>query len=416
MTQRSTSYWVFSAFFFFFFFSFSSAMSLFGIWLGHVGGLDGSEKGIVFAINSIGALCIHPVYGYISDKIGLRKNLLFVIIGLLIVAGPFFQYIYGPLLNHNIYIGAIVGSAYLGAAFTSGNAAIETFIEKIGRKNNFEYGKARMFGSLGWAVATFFAGRTFNVNPSLNFWVCSASAVILGVLLSMAKVDATGDHSSSTIEQSEPFNVKEVLLLVRSGRFWAFAMYIIGVTCIFPMYDQQFSVYFSSLFKSPEIGNTMFGYLNSIQVFVEAAFMFMAPVIVNKIGAKNGLLLAGLLMCIRITCSGLADGIPWAVASTKLIHSLEAPVMFISIFKYIRVHFDARVISTMYLVGYQFCGALGAAVFSPLIGKLYDQIGFSNTYLWMGGYVLLFTIISAFTLRNQKMDVSKENNNVLQTD
>lgn len=410
MLRRIPSYWVFSAFFFFFFFSFSSSMSLFGIWLGHVGGLDGTGKGTVFAINSIGALCIHPIYGYVSDKIGLRKHLLFVIIGLLIIAGPFFQYVYGPLLTYNIYIGAMVGSAYLGAAFTSGCAAVETFVEKVGRKNNFEYGQARMFGSLGWAVATFFAGRTFNINPSLNFWVCSASAVILALLLILTKVEHEDDAnlSSSSNEEarkSESFSLKEVVNLISSGKFWAFVMYIMGVTCVFTVYDQQFPVFFSSLFGSSDTGNAMYGYLNSAQVFLEALFMFMAPFIVNKIGPKNGLLLAGLLMCIRIIVSGLVEGLPWAVACTKLIHSLEASVMFISIFKYIRVHFDAKVISTMYLVGYQFSGALGAAIISPIAGGMYDRIGFSNTYLWLGGYVLLFTIISAFTLRNQKMNV-----------
>ncbi|MGF7050315.1 OHS family lactose permease-like MFS transporter [Paenibacillus sp. DS2015] len=402
--RRSRSYWVFSAFFFFYFFSFSSSMSLFGIWLGQVGGLDGAGKGTIFAINSIGVLCIHPIYGYISDKIGLRKHLLWVIIALLIVAGPFFQFIYGPLLAYNIWLGAVVGSIYLGATFTSGTAVVETFIEKIGRRNHFEYGQSRMFGSLGWAVATFFAGRTFNINPNLNFWVCSSSAVILAILLYLTKVDR-GDkdiQEHGGTRKSEHFTFREVLNLIRMGKFWAFVIYIVGITCVFSVYDQQFPVYFSSLFNSPETGNKMYGYLNSVQVFVEAACMFMAPAIVNKIGSKKGLLLGGLLMFIRITCSGLADGLPLAVAGTKLIHSFEVPIMFISIFKYISDHFDTRVSSTMYLVGYQFSGALGATLIAPIAGKLYDDIGFSNTYLLLGGYVLLFTIISAFTLRGTK--------------
>lgn len=377
-------------------------MSLFGIWLGQVGGLDGTGKGIIFAINSIGVLCIHPLYGYISDKIGLRKHLLWIIISLLIVAGPFFQFIYGPLLAYNIWFGAVVGSIYLGATFTSGTAAVESFIEKIGRMNNFEYGQSRMFGSLGWAVATFFAGRTFNVNPNLNFWVCSSSAVILGILLYLTKVGSGNKDIEDVSSKSDPFTFSEIWKLIRMGKFWAFVMYILGITCIFVVYDQQFPVYFASLFDSPETGNKMYGYLNSVQVFVEAICMFMAPAIVNKIGSKNGLLLGGLLMFIRITCSGIADGLPFAVAGTKLIHSFEAPLMFISIFKYIGDHFDTRVSSTMYLVGYQFSGALGATIIAPIAGKLYDEIGFSNTYLLLGGYVLLFTILSVFTLRGSK--------------
>ena len=44
-------------------------------------------------------------------------------------------------------------------------------------------------------------------------------------------------------------------------------MYIIGVTCIYGVYDQQFPIYYASLFPSVSMGNQVFGYLNSFQVF-----------------------------------------------------------------------------------------------------------------------------------------------------
>lgn len=394
------SYWVFSIFFFVHYFGFSSVMSLFGIWLGQAVGLDGTEKGIVFAINSLGTLCFHLLYGYISDKIGLRKHLLSVIIGLLMLAGPFFQFVYSPLLHSNIWLGALAGSIYIGATFSSGNAAIESFIEKISRLKAFEYGKARMFGSLGWAVATFFAGQTFNRNPNWNFWICSCTALLLAFLLlrtKLANASAGEEGSGDEPKSSEPFRFADIGRLARNRKFWAFILYIVGVMCLVPVYDQQFPVYFSSLFETKEAGNRMYGYLNSVQVFAEALCMFLAPALINKIGPKRGLLLGGVLMFIRISVSGMVDG-PLEVGATKMIQALELPVMLISIFKYIRLNFDLRVASTLYLVGYQFTGALGGSIMSPLAGSLYDRFGFSHTYLWMAGYVLLFTLIAAFAL------------------
>lgn len=395
------AYWTFSLFFFVHFFGFSSVMSLFGIWLGQAVGLDGTEKGVVFAINSLGTLCFHLLYGYVSDKIGLRKHLLSVIIGLLVLAGPYFQFVYGPLLHSNLWLGAFAGSIYMGATFSSGNAAMESFIEKISRLRAFEYGKARMFGSLGWAVATFFAGQTFNLNPNWNFWICTATASVLAILLIRTKLPAQGtvpeEGGEEASKSPEPFRFSDMKRLVQNPRFWAFILYIVGVMCLVPVYDQQFPVYFSSLFETSEAGNRMYGYLNSVQVFAEALCMFLAPALINKIGPKRGLLLGGLLMFIRISVSGIADG-PLEVGATKIIQALELPVMVISIFKYIRVNFDLRVASTLYLVGYQFTGALGGSILSPLAGRLYDHIGFAQTYLWMAGYVLLFTLISVFTL------------------
>jgi cellulose synthase (UDP-forming) len=40
-----------------------------------------------------------------------------------------------------------------------------------------------MWGSLGWAAATFLAGILFNINPNLNFWMASSSAIIFLLLL-----------------------------------------------------------------------------------------------------------------------------------------------------------------------------------------------------------------------------------------
>jgi OHS family lactose permease-like MFS transporter len=171
-------YWKLSAYFFFFFFTWSSSYSLFSIWLGQEINLSGAATGIIFSVNAIFALCMQPLYGYISDKIGLKKKILSFISLLLVFVGPFYIFIYGPLLKHNVFWGAIVGGIYLAVAFLAGIGAIESYIEKISRKYDFEYGKSRMWGSLGWAAATFFAGQLFNINPNINFWVASVSASI----------------------------------------------------------------------------------------------------------------------------------------------------------------------------------------------------------------------------------------------
>lgn len=98
------------------------------------------------------------LYGFISDKLGLKKKILFMISCLLIFTGPFYIFVYGPLLQYNVFLGAVVGGLYLGAAFLAGIGAIETYIEKVSRKYDFEYGKSRMWGSLGWAAVAFLQG------------------------------------------------------------------------------------------------------------------------------------------------------------------------------------------------------------------------------------------------------------------
>ncbi|MGG4506416.1 MFS transporter [Heyndrickxia sporothermodurans] len=397
MKESKTLYWKLSAYFFFFFFTWSSSYSLFSIWLGQEMKLSGTETGIIFSANAIFALCMQPLYGYISDKIGLKKNILFFISILLVLVGPFYIYVYGPLLQYNVLLGAIVGGLYLGIAFLAGIGAIESYVEKIGRKYGFEYGKSRMWGSLGWAAATFFAGQLFNVNPNINFWVASISAVILVGIIISVKLEITNQE----IERAESITLKDAGQLFLLKDFWFFMLYVIGVTCIYGVYDQQFPVYYSSLFPNEAMGNQVFGYLNSFQVFLEAGMMFLAPFIVNKLGAKNSLILAGFLMAIRIIGSGLVVG-PIGISSMKLIHAVELPIMLIAIFKYLAANFDTRLSSVLYLVGFQFAKQVGESILSPIAGRLYDSIGFRQTYLTLGVVVLTFTIISIFTLLNSK--------------
>jgi len=391
--KMNSNYWFLSGFFFFYFFTWSASMSLFPIWLGQSLGLDGTKMGIIFSINAMAALLIQPLYGFVSDKIGLKKHLLWWIVILLILVGPFFVFVYGPLLQENIFIGAAIGGMYLGAAFNAGVGALESYIEKVSRKYDFEYGKSRMWGSLGWASATFFAGQLFNINPSINFWLASGAGLCLIFLLFFTKVDITVEEQ----KKSNSVNIKDVIELLKEKKFWAFFMYVIGVSCVYGVYDQQFPLYYASLFPTRELGNQMFGYLNSAQVFVEAGMMFVAPYIVNKIGPKKSLILAGFIMAARIIGSGVVNG-PVLISCMKMLHAFELPIMLVAVFKYLAATFDVRLASTLYLVGFQFTGQIGAVGLSPFAGKMYDSIGFSQAYLILGGVVLLFVILSSFAL------------------
>ncbi|STV03379.1 sucrose permease [Klebsiella pneumoniae] len=72
-------------------------------------------------------------------------------------------------------------------------------------------------------------------------------------------------------------------------------------------------------FATLQEGNEMYGYLNSFQVFLEAAGMFCAPWLVNRIGAKNGLIFAGMVMAMRMVASRSGGG-----AAADLHHQTAA--------------------------------------------------------------------------------------------
>ena len=387
------NYVLLSAYVFCFFFAQAASISLLSIWLTQTLGLTGIQVGTVFSANFIAAMISQPLYGYLSDRMGFRRAVPAAVAFLVVLAGLFFTFIYGPLLKANVMAGALVGGAYIGVTFVAGSYAIESYVDRISRKDGFEYSRARLWGSLGYASAALFSGRFYNLDPRINFFMASAAGLLLLPLIFAARVPApaSGEPVRASLRPSDS------IAILGMPQFWGFMVLILGVTDLYLVYDQQFPFYFSSLFPTRAMGNAMFGYLNSAQIFVEAGMMFVAPLIVRHTGATRGLLIASGIMIVRIAASGLAIG-PVTISMCKMLHSVELPILLVSVFRYIAYHFEARVSSTVYLVGFSFGHSLGLALLSPVAGALYDHIGFQPTYFAIAGFAFVFWLLSFFTL------------------
>ena len=387
--RPNTAYWPSALALFTFFLTWSFAYSLFPLWLNQALQLSGKQTGIVFAANALAALFAMPIYGIVQDKLGTGKQLLRILALLTIGVGPFFVYVYQPLLTHNFYVGVCVGALYSASAFGAAVGTLEALIERIGRQHGVEFGKARLWGSLGWAVATFAAGIIFNINPQVNFWIASISGAAFFVCVLRLPTE------NFVLKSAHKANIssKDVFKLLKLASFWRLGFYVMGVSCLYQIYDQQFAIYFAAMFPDVQEGNRFYGYLNSAQVFIEAGLMFFAPYVVNKIGAKNGLLLSGAIMALRIIASGLVDD-AISISLVKLLHAVELPLLLVSIFKYITINFDARLSATIYLIGFNVMSQMVTTALSSLVGEMYDTFGFANAYLALGLLVSMNVAIS----------------------
>ena len=396
---KNTNFWMFGLFFFFYFFIMGAYFPFFPIWLHDINHISKSDTGIIFAAISLFSLLFQPLFGLLSDKLGLRKYLLWIITGMLVMFAPFFIFIFGPLLQYNILVGAIVGGIYLGFCFNAGAPAVEVFIEKVSRRSNFEFGRARMFGCVGWALCASIVGIMFTINNQFVFWLGSGCALLLAVLLFFAKTDAP---SSATVANAvganhSAFSLKLALELFRQPKLWFLSLYVIGVSCTYDVFDQQFANFFTSFFATGEQGTRVFGYVTTMGELLNASIMFFAPLIINRIGGKNALLLAGTIMSVRIIGSSFATS-ALEVVILKTLHMFEVPFLLVGSFKYITSQFEVRFSATIYLVCFCFFKQLAMIFMSILAGNMYESIGFQGAYLVLGLVALGFTLISVFTL------------------
>ena len=395
MTSKQTHYNFLCAYVFGYFFAQAMSVSLLAIWLRSTLQLNGTETGIVFSANFIAAMCSQPVYGFLSDRAGMRKHILWVVAALIMLSGPFLVHVYSPLLKSHLLLGAAAGGIYLGITYVAGGYAVESYVDRVARAYGFEYGRVRMFGSLGFAAAASFSGNMFNIDPHINFYLASAAGLALAALLLLWRTPVCAAAGAPAAR----VRMADALGILRDRHFWRFMLFVLTLTNVYLVFDQQFPSYFASLFPTSEEGAAMYGYLNSIQIFLEAGGLFLAPFLVRRIGAKNGLLLAGAVMLVRIAGSALAVG-PLSISCMRLLHSVEVPIILVSVFRYIAVHFDNRLVSTVYMVGWSFGHSIGLALLSPVFGKCYDLLGFRQVYLLLAALGLAFLILSAWGLED----------------
>ena len=74
--MKNSVYWKLSAFFFVYFFSWLVFFAFLPIWFGQKLQLSGMQIGTIYSGNAIFSMVLQPFYGYLSDKIGMKRYLL----------------------------------------------------------------------------------------------------------------------------------------------------------------------------------------------------------------------------------------------------------------------------------------------------------------------------------------------------
>lgn len=376
---------------FLFYFSWSTSWSFLAIWLGDSIGFTSTQIGYTLSINALFALAIKPIFGFIMDKLGLKKPLLIAVAIASIFAAPFFIYIYQYLLTTHRVLGMLAGGLYLGTAYLAGVLVFETYADRYSRAFGFEFGRVRMWGSLGWAVASIFAGQLFNINPHINFMITSCGAIAVLAMLTTLRTQGEGiDWQAVNASRKEVVNRKDVRMLFHHASFWVLMLFYGGIIWMMQSAEQQFPRYFVTFFADHQTGNAVLGYMGFVQSACEFVLMFSVPFLINRIGARNGLLVAGFVIGLRLVLSALATH-PWMIIVIKPLYGLEMALLLVSIFKFLAEHFDKRLTGTIYMVLGCF-NYLGITAINPIAGHYYDTYGFAATYLVMGCIAWLITL------------------------
>lgn len=385
--------------------------SFFQIWLTTKQGFSGAQVGTIYSFGCAVSLVLMFVYGSIQDKLGMKKTLLRFFITCQILVGPFFTWVYTPMLAANFYVGAAIGAVYLSVSFLAACPVLEAVTERLSRRYSFEYGQARAWGSFGYAVSALCAGFLFTMNPNLIFWTGSAVAVIqLIVLLSLtpennASLREQYEVKSESLKESKTPSFGEIIGVFKLVEVWKMIVFVIMSWTFYTVFDQQmFPEFFTRFFATPEAGQQAYGVLNSIEVFLEFLMMGLVPILMRRIGVRKAILLGCAIMIVRIGGCGLVTN-PLGVAVIKLLHAPETALFILAVFRYFTLHFDTRISATLYMVGFQIAAQVGQIIFSTPLGALHDSIGYQSTFLVISGIVCVASLYAVAILKKDDQQV-----------
>jgi OHS family lactose permease-like MFS transporter len=174
-----------------------------------------------------------------------------------------------------------------------------------------------------------------------------------------------------------------------------------GTAALYDVFDQQFPNYFARFVTGGIDPQVLFSRVVFVQILAEALLMVVTPFIINKIGAKNGLMIFGAILVVRVLGSALFTDTSMLIL-WRLLAAVEMPFMLISVMKYITRMFDVRISATAYMIGFNMAKQVGIVLFSAVFGFAYDAIGFGNTYLIMAVVVTAVTVLAAVIMRDDR--------------
>ncbi|MGX9799268.1 oligosaccharide MFS transporter [Pediococcus acidilactici] len=396
---QSKHFWGFPLTHFSYFFIWAIINGYLTLWMEQVAHLNGTESGAVFSMMAGISLIFQPIFGVVSDKLLFKKTLILTISIVAIFIGPYFQWVFMPILHINAFLVAFVTGTFLSFVLNGGVSVIEQYVQRASLANGFEYAHSRVGGSVAGVAASLIAGPIFLWFPNSIFWACTVAAIILtGLLLFSDKIDL--ENAQAAGDTSNSLNLKTVMSVFKLKNLWILAIFYMGASALYDVFDQQFIIFFKMFFHTAAQGTLVYSYMTSAQIAIEFCLMFPMPWIINKIGSRNGLIIYGFITALRILGSALAPNWIWLVGF-RLLAGLEMPLLLTSIMKYIAGAFDIRLYATVYALASNFAKQVSVFIFSSVAGKMYDVIGYQHTYLIMELFVFAITLFATFTLKKE---------------
>lgn len=362
------TYRILNTSYFLLFFAYGAFFPLLTSYLEDIG-LNGKEIGYITAIGPIITILTQPLWGMATDRFQNHKLLLILSTVAVIVTSLFF-----PWLQTFGWIFLLIVIFHLFQAPITPLA--DTAALNFAVQRNISYGDIRLWGAIGFAVASFVAGQVAALTGRASIFYIVAGA--LGIALIFFQ-RLTFDISRTKVNVWA--GVKDLVRIPHFIFFLLFAFFVFGAM---NSNNYYFGIYYQ------HIGGTIaiVGLVFLLSSSSEAPFMRFAGRIVAKLGLENTLLLAAGVSLLRWLLFYIIHN-PTVIIALFFLQGISLGLFLAAAPQYVRDHAPKAVQVTAITLYTAFGNGIGTFVANLVGGWIYNYSTIFDAYLFYAGFTFL---------------------------
>lgn len=344
---------------------------------------SGSQISLIQVLGSFALIVIAPKYGLLFDNAANKRNVLIISLLIMICSlgtiGYFQAFL--PILLLWVIYRTVTGPLY---------SISENLSYGVMTHQNSTFGAIRLWGSVGYALATLAGGWTYQnfglKANNLTFFVLMGLSVIVLLLMPAKAFEIEKDPLEKEL------NLVGVFKLILRNRFLLLMALALAISD--PTQDGVRS--FEPIFlENLGLQASMIGLANMLSALTEVPFMIYADRVIQKIGIRQIILFVFIFDIARRLAVWLFPftGVVFATSvmtSLSFTFRLVCSIMLINLClpKQVTSAANAFVGVTLFSLGYMLSNALG--------GMIYDTWGNQPIYLMGAAFSLISLILALF--------------------
>lgn len=336
-------------------------------------GFKASDVSLVVSASFLTSMITQPIIGKWNDEFDIKKvnAILFVIAA---IGGIVF------MVSNSLFMIAVSYSVVL--MMING---VNPVMEKIATASPYQYGKIRIWGTIGYALGSQFAGILYDlVAPQAIFIVF----VLTMILCIIGLVGTEPDIKKEAAKENEKV---KTMTLFKNKKF----VYYLAICAIFYGVTNMSNTFVPSMLTDKGLDVDVTSTILSIAVFCEAPLVLFSNRFMDKIANKTLLIISISMVCLQCAVYGFNLPLIFIVLITFLAKHPSGMLYIMINLKVINTLIDEnQQITALALVAT--LKNLVAIIFQNVAGNILDVTTYSNLYLICFGWMLVALILVIF--------------------